>query len=66
MTATEKLHRSVNQTNGTITAANDEGTRYRIEFPLSTRAASFYDDAITYGWEATYQDPARCVVVVNL
>jgi hypothetical protein len=66
MTAREKLHRAVTETNGTIIAANDEGTSYRIEFPISTRAASFFDDAITRGWEAQFQDPARCIVTVQL
>lgn len=28
---------------GTVTASNDEGTQYRVVFPLVIRAANFYD-----------------------
>ena len=65
----ERVERIAEENGGRITAANDQGTCFRVEFPVSTRAAGFYDDMVTRlrddkGVEFT--DPARCVVLVTL
>lgn len=65
----ERLDRMAVECRGKITSVSADGRMVVAEFPISTRAASFYDDVVTSlrtdeGVE--FSDAARCVVVVTL
>jgi hypothetical protein len=54
--------------NGTLAACNDAETQFRVEFPINTRAAGFFDEMVSrYRSDAgvTFDDPAECVVIIT-
>jgi|1185.fasta_scaffold1181745_1 hypothetical protein len=53
---------------GTLMAYDDAETQFRVEFPVSTRAAGFFDEMVSRYLSdepVTYDDPAMCVVIIN-
>ena len=63
MTRFEKV---IAEHNGRITARDDAGTVFRVDFPISTRAAGFYDDMISRNVNAELQTGNNwCTVVVQ-
>jgi len=59
-----KFDSIVAQHGGTVTARSDWG-QVRVEFPISTRAAGFYDEMITRGKQAELTEDT-CKVIVQL
>lgn len=58
----------VEKHSGTVTASNDEGTQFRVKFPLLVRAANFYDqmagNVALADWNPLSSNPN--IVIVNL
>ena len=65
----ERLDRMAVECRGKITSVSADRRQVVAEFPLSTRAASYFDDVVTSlrtdeGVE--FSDPTRCIVIVTL
>lgn len=65
MFSIEKFERIVSNYEGRITARNDEGTEFRVEFEWHTRSAGFYDDMICRDW-AEVMDNTNAHVAVKI
>lgn len=65
----ERIEALATERSGQITASTEDGRTFRVEFPISTKAASFYDlmvDRLRSRQGVSFQDANRCIVVVTL
>jgi hypothetical protein len=69
MLTPEKVEKLAAATQGTITNVSADRTQFRVEFPISTRAASFYDEIATAMRSTSgvdYEGGYGCIVLVTL